>query len=1085
MKKFLHPVILILLSLLLTISPSLITYKFQWQNSRAIAMNDPNYLTQELEWQNPQIFGINKEPDHATLIPFSNEQDALTIDRSKSKNFILLNGEWDFQFKESPLQVNKDFYNTKSWKKIEVPSNWQLKGYGKPIYTNIKHPFPTNPPYVPEDKNETGLYRKEFFLPTEWNNKEIFIHFDGVQSAFYLWVNGNKVGYSEGSMTPAEFKLNPYLQEGKNQISVKVIRWSDASYLEDQDFWRLSGIYRDVYLFATPQVAIRDFFAKSTLDSSYQNGVLNLEIDVNNYIQKTASKYVVKVNLYAPNNQIVFSERINLPKKIASQSEARVSLNKIIDSVKPWSDEQPHLYKLTLTLLNNKGEEINAISSKIGFRTTEIKNGQFLLNGVPVLIKGVNRHEFDPDNGRVVTKEDMIRDIKLLKQNNFNAVRTSHYPNVPLWYELCDEYGIYLMDEANVESHELWKWKNIILANNPEYYNSFIDRGISMVERDKNHPSIIIWSLGNEAGIGKAIRNMANEMKQIDDSRPIHYEGRFPYKMRSLPEFDFISNMYVGVEDMIYLTEKDPTRPVILSEYSHSMGNSTGNFYKYWDLIENPKYPRIQGGFIWDWVDQGLRKTTEDGVEYFAYGGDFGDIPNDKNFCINGLVLPDRIPSPDLLEVKKVQDFIDVIPKDIKVGKVKIKNKYHFTNLNFVTLKWALIENGTILQTSEIPNLNIPALSEQAINIPFSQPTLKPGKEYWLNFSFQLKEDTPWANKGFEIAKDQLKLPYNKIPQPLVNVMNFDEIEVKENNQNISVEGIDFAITLDKAQGIFNSWVYQGKEMLARGLKLNLWRAPIDNDGSEIFDGMYAAQWYDNALDKMDYKNLTYQIKKLYGNRAVKITVKGTLGSDKPMKFHFFTNYTIFGDGEVFVDNTVINDNNELMSIPRIGMNMIVPKEMDNFQWYGRGIHQSYQDKKQSAFIGVYSNQVTDNYWAYIKPQENGNKTDVRWATLTNDNRVGFLTNTQEKINVSAHHYSLENLTNAKHTYEVKDSGNITFNIDYKQMGVGGDDSWSPRIHQEFLLKDKYYRYSFTIRPIDLKSQSLEKLLEKNLPFLR
>ena len=1060
--------------------------------------------TEQLEWQNPRIIGINQEPARSTSIPFNNERDALSCDRNKSGNFILLNGQWDFQFKASPLQVNPEFYNQKDgWSKIEVPSNWQLKGYGTPIYTNIKHPFPANPPRVPIDNNETGLYRREFILPIEWSDRQVFIHFEGVESAFYLWINGKKVGYSQGSMTPAEFKLNSYLKQGKNQIAVEVIRWSDGSYLEDLDFWRLSGIYRDVFLFATPQVAIRDFFAKATLDSSYQNGILDLAIYIRNYQLELAEEYQVKISLYQANNQLLFSEIVNVPEQIHPQSEVKLTLNKKCDRVKPWSAEQPNLYHLTLSLVNQKGEITNAVSKKIGFRTVEIKNGQLLINGVPVLIKGVNRAEFDPDLGRVMKVKNMIRDLKLLKQHNFNAVRTCHYPNVPLWYELCDRYGIYVMDEANIESHELWQCKNIILADNPDYYNSFIDRGIAMVERDKNHPSIIIWSLGNEAGIGQAIIDLATEIKKIDDSRPIHYEGREPYQMRTLPKFDFISNMYAGIEDLVYLTELDPTRPVILNEYAHSMGNSTGNFYKYWDLIENPKYPRLQGGFIWEWVDRGLRKTTENGVKYFAYGGDFGDIPNDKNFCINGLVLPDRTPSPALLEVKKVQEFIDIIPEDILAGKVTINNKYHFTNLNFVTLKWTLLEEGKILQTGEVSNLDIPPLSKQSplhrrettvpavtgvprsITIPFSKPFLKAGKEYWLNFSFQLKQAKPWADKDFEIAKEQFKLPFKPIAKPRVQAIAFDKIQLKKTATNISIIGTTFAITLDKRKGFFTSWIYRGEETIARGLKLNLWRAPTDNDRGAIFDPcdrainsqenelMYATQWYKNGLNKMEYRDLKYTIRSLYRGKVVKITIAGILGSDKPMKFDFITAYTIFGNGEVLVSNAIENNNKQLISLPRIGMNLIVPQAMDNFQWYGRGIHQSYQDKKQSAFVGVYANKVADNYWPYIKPQENGNKTDVRWAALTNDRGRGFLVNARDKlINVSVHRYSLENLTNAKHTYDLKDAGKITFNIDYKQMGVGGDDSWHPRIHQEFLLRDRYYRYNFLIRAIDLSQQS-------------
>ncbi len=1060
--KFWRLIILALLSLLMTISTGA--------------------SPQKLEWQNPRIIGVKKEPAHATLIPFDQETDALKGDRNASPNILLLNGAWDFQFKISPLHVAPDFYQQESgWESIEVPSNWQLKGYGVPIYTNIKHPFPTNPPAAPEDENETGLYRKTFTLPNHWNNKEIFIHFDGVQSAFYVWVNGQKVGYSEGSMTPAEFHLNPYLQAGTNQLAVEVIRWSSASYLEDQDFWRLSGIYRDVYLFAAPSVSMRDFFARASLDQTYQDGVLDLNVVIHNYGLQPVQNYTVQVRLYDRTHQRLFSTQIPVSGAIAPQFEQTVTLQHRIEQVDPWSAEQPNLYPLSLTLLDAEGQTLQSLSTRIGFRTVEIRDGQLLVNNVPVLIKGVNRHEFDPDNGRAITREGMIRDLQLLKQHNFNAVRTSHYPNAPLWYELCDQYGIYVMDEANVESHELWQWRDIILADDPAYHDAFIDRGVSMVQRDKNHPSVIIWSLGNEAGIGKALRDMATVMRAIDPSRPIHYEGRHPYERRTLPEFDFISNMYVSTEDMVYLTEQDPSRPVILNEYSHSMGNSTGNFDQYWALIEDPKYPRLQGGFIWDWVDQGLRKTTPNGQSYFAYGGDFGDTPNDKNFCINGLVLPDRAPSPALLEVKQVQQFIDVTPIDLKIGQVKIHNKHHFTSLDFVTLHWQLLKEGEVVQSGDVLDLEIAPRSQQGLQLPVQVGPLEINREYWLNLSFQLKAPTLWADQGYEIARKQLPITTPLQTQSTPNLSEFPPLRIQETQALLQARGKDFAIAFDKSQGTLSSWIYHGQALIVRGPKLNLWRAPIDNDGGATFDAsndasdaqgnehMYATQWYLNGLHRLEYQQVQTKIKHLEDDRGVKIKVEGVLGSNQPMQFPFTTTYTLFSNGDIRVENKISNPNiGQLLSLPRIGMNLLAPKEMDHFVWYGRGPHQSYQDKKQSAFVGRYANRVADNYWPYIKPQENGNKTEVRWACLTDAQGRGIQVQSEKNfLNVSVHHYSLDNLTQAKHTYDIQDAEFITFNVDHQQMGVGGDDSWNPRIHKEFLLDAPHYQYSFLLRAIN------------------
>jgi len=1030
-----------------------------------IAILIPTLALAKPEWQDYYVIGKNKEPAHATYIPYNSSRRALRFNRKSSRNFILLNGTWDFKFFESPKLVEKDFFKSNSdWDQIEVPSNWQLKGHGKPIYTNWKHPFTTLGGKVPAKANETGVYRRSFDIPNKWDQKEIFLHFAGVQSAFYLWVNGKEVGYSEGSMTPAEFNITKYLKKGENQLAVKVIRWSTGSYLEDQDFWRLSGIFRDVFLYSTPKVSIRDYFAKTSLINSYKEGKLDLSVSIKNY-DSLKKDYLLEATLFDERGSVIYQKEksFNSP---ASGEEINLNFSETFKNIKAWSAEKPNLYQLSISLKKD-GKVTMAVASKIGFRTAEIKNGQFLVNGIPVLIKGVNRHDFDHKNGRVVSRETMLKDILLMKQHNFNAVRFSHYPTDPYFNRLCDEYGLYVMDEANIESHHLWMTLRFP-AVRKKFKKAFIDRGVSMVERDKNHPSIVMWSLGNETGWGNNFNYMAKAMRKIDNTRPINYEGKNLYLMSLPPHFDFISNMYAGIEDMIKLTKKDPTRPVILIEYAHAMGNSTGNFNKYWDVIEDPKYPRIQGGFIWDWVDQGIEATSKDNKKYYLYGGDFDDTPNDSNFCINGLVMADRTPSPAMLEVKKIHEFIDVNPINVLQGDFTLKNKYHFSSLDFVKLDWTLYEDDKVLENGKIRDLKVAALSFTQLNIPFTLPENKPGKEYWLNLSFKLKEKNSWAPKNFEVAKAQFKLPFKKEALAKKD-LDLAPLRLSDNQDEIEIKIGDSSITFNKKNAALKQYNFHGKDLLKRELLLNIWRAPIDNDQGSSYGkgGMYIASWNKYDLGNLNQVANFHKVINLKDGK--KIIFKGELIGKKRMKFPFELTYFISRAGDVNVDVKLGNPKRrKFKSIPRVGINLVVPEEMDNFNWYGRGPHQSYQDKKESAFVGIYKNKVIDNYWPYVRPQENGNKTEVRWASLTNSSGLGLMVEADKKLlNVSAHHYSIGELTKAMHTIDVNNSGDITFNIDLLQMGVGGDDSWKPRIHEEFLLKGKSYNYSFTLRPID------------------
>ena len=1041
-------------------------------------MMSVSMLAQVPDWQNEKIIGKNKTQPHATLIPYQDEVAALSFNPKSSQYYRSLNGNWKFQFLTKPADTPADFFKSdfddSKWDQIVVPSNWQVKGYGQPIYTNIKHPFEANPPKVPEDNNETGLYRRDFNIPANWDGRQIFLHFEGVQSAFYVWVNGREVGYSQGSMTPAEFNITDFVQAGNNDIAVQVIRWSDGSYLEDQDFWRLSGIFREVFLFSTPEVHIRDFFVKTSFGATLDQSALEIDADFINYGEKKAKKYQLQINLYDQSNHTVFSASFPALKKLNPGTKEKFTFSWPVPNPKLWSAETPYLYTLSLQLMDKKFNHVETLSAKVGFRKVEIKDGQLLVNEKPIYIKGVNRHEIHPMYGRAVTEESMIQDIKLMKQNNINAVRTSHYPNQTRWYELCDEYGLYVFDEANVESHELRDARKSPV-HNPSWEAAFIDRGISMVERDKNHPSIIVWSLGNETDMGPNFHAMQKAMKAIDDSRPFHYEDRdvTKYNRTTLGEFDFIANMYAGIEECEELIKKDPSRPLILCEYSHAMGNSNGNFFKYWETFE--KHPRMQGGFIWDWVDQGLLKETEDGTEYFAYGGDYGDTPNDANFCFNGLIFSDRKPQPALAEVKKVQQFVKVDWAEQEDGRINIRNTYDFVNLNFLDIYWEVIEDGVAIQSGEMKQVNIAPGQSREIPIPFSKSSFARNKEYFLNLSFRLHEDESWADKGFEQAWEQL--PINK-PEALASTPVLEEsFTVEQDEYFYEVSSANFGFKLSKQTGKIIQWTHKDLPPSLSGAIPNIWRAPIDNDtggGNRSF----LARWKKYGLDQTEIEIENVSMSSLESSdKAVAFIVTGWLKA-KGGHIAFGVKYKADTRGmmQVEVHYTMPEG---IPPLPRIGSQWQLPHQYDQLRWYGRGPHEAYWDRKHGARIGLYEGSVENQYVDYDKPQENGNKADVRWLTLTNASGKGLLISAPfgKVINFSAHHYSQENLTAAKHPFDLKRADLLTLNLDFQQMGLGGDDSWNPRTHEEFLLDGEQYSFSYTIWPIDLKEQEVEEVL--------
>jgi len=1033
-------------------------------------------------WEDPTVVQINKEPGHCTLMVYGDIGRALTCRREASQYYMSLNGPWKFHWARKPVDRPVDFYrldyDVADWDQIEVPSCWQLKGYGRPIYLNIRFPFPANPPYIPHDYNPVGSYRRDFLLPQRWAGRQVFIHFDGVKSAFYLWVNGRWVGYSQGSMTPAEFNITPYVKCGKNTVAVEVYRWSDGSYLEDQDMWRFSGIYRDVYLFSTPQVHIRDFAVRTDLQNNYTVGLLQIRPKLVNYCAQDLAGWVVRAQLYDAADQPVLAKPLQksaqaiLNERYPQRANVPFALMEAkIPKVRTWSAETPYLYTLVLTLHDSAGRLVEAESCRVGFRKVEIKDGQLFVNGRSIKLFGVNRHEHDPDHGRAIPLARMIQDIELLKRHNINAVRTSHYPDSPAWYDLCDRYGIYLIDEVNLESHGLGGY----LSNVPDWHTAFLQRAIRMVERDKNHPSVIFWSLGNESGCGPNHAAMAGWIKDYDPTRPIHYEGA--QASPTDPAYvDVISRMYARIEQIVRIaTDPVDTRPMVLCEYAHAMGNSVGNLKEYWDAIRS--HDRLIGGFIWDWADQGLRKFDDKGRQFWAYGGDFGDVPNDGNFCCNGLVQPDRRPNPSLYEVKKVYQRIHVEPVDLPTARFRIYNEYDFLNLKNFQGRWQLTCDGKPIFSGTLPQLDVEPKTSTVVTVPL--PKIKPvaGSEFWLKISFHLAADTLWAQAGYELAWDQFQVFADVPPAPPLSLDSIPPVQLVDTPNAVQVTGADFAVTIGKTSGALESLRYKGTELIVSPLVPNFWRVPIDNDRGNAMPRRLGP-WRDAGPGR---QVLSIGATRLADGKAVRVRVDGTLPVGRS-EFHLV--YTIYGTGDVVVRLMVAPAGKNLPDLPRVGMQMAVPARLQHLSWFGRGPHESYWDRKTSAAVGLYSGTVEDSFHLYVRPQETGNKSDVRWMSLTDGAGFGLLVVGMPLVDFSTWPFSMEDLARARHINELPRRDFVTVNIDYKQMGVGGDDSWGARPHRQYTLPPKPYDYRFRLRPYEPSMGDQARLARYVLPSL-
>lgn len=1027
------------------------------------------------ELQTPQVVEVNRQPMRATSFAFESEDLAKSLKKENSKRFLSLNGNWKFNWVKNPNDRPKNFYlpdfDDSKWDNFKVPANWEVNGYGIPIYTNHAYEFAgnakrgakLNPPFdIPENYNPVGSYRKTFELPEDWKGQQIFIHLGAVKSAFFIYVNGEKVGYSEDSKLAAEFDITKWAKPGKNLVALQVYRWSDGSYLECQDMFRISGIERDVYLYATPLIDIRDFKLKSELTNSYKDGSFRLDANVSSYIvdkntlHSKPESFFVSAKIVDSDGKVVFSQK-STKNEVLGRYHKMVSLSGTIPNVKQWSAEIPNLYTLFITLENSKGEVVEVIPQRIGFRTIEVKGTDVLVNGKRVFFKGVNRHEASPRNGHTLTHEEMRKDIEMMKKLNVNAVRCSHYPPDPYFFDLCDEYGMYVIDEANIESHGRYYDLEYTLGNDNAWFNPHMQRILRMYERDKNRTCVLFWSLGNEAGNGSNFY-AAYDWLKVNDNRPVQYErAEWDYNT------DIICPQYPDPAWMIEYSKGNPTRPLIMSEYAHIMGNSLGNFKEYWDVIES--YPSLQGGFIWEWIDQGI-DTVKNGKRIIAYGGDFpleGPVDenfSDNNFCVKGVVTGDRGYTPMSREVKKVYEHIKTKSDDPKSGKVTITNGYFFRDLSNFQLNWSLVEDGKVVEKGVINDVNTAPQTSKDVAIAY-KTKLKADKEYFLNIVYTLKKEEPLLPAGYDQTYAQFSVQSKAAKVDVAPAKG--KLTIVEDGRTVTVKGSAFEANFDFKTGVLSSYKIGKETIISEGPKPNFWRAPNDNDIGAGFNKNF--RMWRSAYDE---GTLTDATVKDNGNGTVTVNIKKSLLNGDAISEQIFT---IDAKGNIKVSNSFTAVKGTYKGLLRVGNAMTLNKAYSNISWYGRGPWESYWDRKTSSIVGLYKQNVSEAYFPYARPQESGNKSDVRWLTMTNAKGKGVKIEGEEHLNVCALPYTIDQLDpevdkKQYHSGELTEAPFINFNVDLQQMGVGGVDSWGSWPIEKYQLKFKSYSYSYWIKPI-------------------
>ena len=1050
-------------------------------------------------YEDPTVSSINRDPSRATSYSFADAATALGGDREKSGRYLSLNGEWNFKFALKPDLAPTDFYKNKvqGWDKIEVPSSWEMKGYGKPIYKSAVYPFrPVNPPHIPMDYNGVGCYQRSFSIPKEWKDMNITLHFGGVSSAYKVWLNGKLVGYAEDSFLPSEFNITPYLKDGENVLSVWVIRWSDGSFLEDQDQWRLSGIHREVMLKAEPKLRIADFFCQTKLDKEYKDAHLLIRPRMENLSGRAMSNYKLTATLYDKNNRPVLDNPVSKSvDSIINEVYPRLDNVKFglfdipVSNPEKWSTEAPNLYTLVLTLADSTGKVLEAKSTKIGFRTIEFdKNtSKLLINGKVTYLYGVNRPDHHPTKGKALSRSDILQDIQTIKRFNFNCVRLSHYPSDPYLLDLCDQYGIMVIDEANLETHGL----GAKLSNDASWTSAYLERSSRMALRDKNHPSIVFWSLGNESGRGPNHAAMAGWLHDFDITRPIHYEPAMGspkldgYMDPSDPRYlkpndhshrtqnpqdqyyvDVVSRMYPALytAPLLVNQQNGDRRPIFFCEYAHAMGNSAGNlkeFWKQWKSLD-----RVIGGCIWEFKDQGLEKKDSTGKPYYAYGGDFGEKYYD-NFTIKGVVAADGRPKAPMYECKHVFQPINCswLNKERRI--VKIENAQSVLTSDAYEMHLKLQKDGVVLFDKVLPNMSIEAEKTGELNIGQYLPKMDAVSEYLVDVSFVLKADKLWAKKGEELAADQLELTAlneNKISEK-VNTKQ----TLTHSSEAVTVSGKNYSVRFSKKDGALSDYRLNGQQIVVGSLLPHFTRPLTDNDKRGWKADKKLKQWFANDLQLQHIDIDSSQ------NNAIKISSQYSLIHDSAQ---VLVVYTIHNSGVVKIDYS-LTVKPGLPNIPKVGMQGAIDKSLTNIEWYGRGLMENYVDRNSGFPVGIYAQPLKDFMENYVVPQENGNRTDVRWMYLHNNQNAGLLVAADSLLSMSAWPYTEQNIQDAKHTYRLRDAGFVTLNIDLEQMGVGGNDSWSEVAAplEQYQIKAKDYHYAFYLIPTD-KTKPVKEIVD-------
>ena len=1026
------------------------------------------------DWENCRILERNREVIHPPLAAYPSVASALAGDRRQSPHYLNLNGPWKFALAESPISVADAFpspgFDDREWDTIPVPSNWQLLGYSdKPIYTNMAYPFAADAPHVP-GHNPTGCYRRRFVLPDSWSGRRVFLVVESVDSACSVWVNGEDVGYSQDSRLPAEFEITAFLRPGENVLAVQVMRFCDGSYLEDQDFWQMSGIQRDVYLYSKPEVHLRDFTVRTLLDPDFRDA----KLQVSAYICPTASptQYHIEAMLYDAGGQPVLGVPLRATVSdrspmygLARDEKYAAWLHCTVENPRKWSAETPDLYTLVLTLFDSNAIAIDIESVRVGFRQLEIKDRQLLLNGTRLVIRGVNRHEHHPERGRAVTDADMRADILRMKELNFNAVRTCHYPDHPRWYDLCDEYGVYVIDEANLETHGI----GAELSKNPEWASAYLERALRMVLRDKNHPCIIGWSLGNESFYGPHHAAMAAWIRQYDPTRPVQYESGNPGPAIS----DIVAPMYPRL-DWVRKVLADPAehRPVICCEYAYSKGNANGGFSLFWDLVDEE--PSFQGGFIWDWADKALAYTLSDHRKVWGYGGDLGcgtdyeKIKEDPSMVLNGVVGPDLTPHPGAWEVKKVQAPVAFLARteDLAKKRVTLWNKHQFIDLSHTIIRWELLQNGRLVQFGIIHPGPVAPGKKMALSVPFSCPRSTPsGHEYMLNLMCELRTSDPLAVRGHLIAWEQFDIPIKGKALPPAKSAPVALLQLEESPARFTFLGNHCELVFDRNRGLLSHYTSAGLSLLRSGPAENVYRAATDNDYATNVPGNYREQWRGAGLDCLSRRVLSVDIQRLDEGSGNITVVSQLLGATSDHQIDCVAVYTAFGDGSVLIEHRLDVPSN-MPVLPRIGAELVLPREFRYVTWYGRGPHESYPDRKRSALVGRYTGTVAEQYHPFIRPGESGGKEDVRWAAIHNRDGKGLMVTGRSLFHFDVSHFQISDLETARHHHELVPRAEVYLHIDGWHMGLGGRDGWSCNVDDEYLIKPGPYSFSYMLRPI-------------------